>query len=507
MAGEPGSDALSQARDPSVMVVFGADGDLTKRKLVPSLYHLASCGLLPKDFAFVGLARTEFTTEDFRHKLSGDIREFVAGPLDPGIWEWLRQRLYYVTGDFRDPQAYERLRDLLAFVDRTHGTRGNYLFYLATAPSFFSEIIHQLGRAGLSAQRRDVWRRVVIEKPFGRDLASARALNREIQEVLDEHQIYRIDHYLGKETVQNILVFRFSNGIFEPVWNRRYIDHVQITVAESIGVEHRGSYYEEAGALRDMVPNHLMQLLSLIAMEPPSSFDAQAVRDEKAKVLRSILPLQPIEVLRFAVAGQYGEGTIEGKPVPAYRAEPNVSPTSSTETFIALRLVIDSWRWADVPFYLRTGKRLPKRATEVVIQFKRPPLMLFRKTPVERLSPNLLVLRIQPDEGISLSFGAKVPGPTVRIGTVEMDFQYARYFGGAPTTGYETLLHDCLAGDATLFMRSDNVEEGWRVVQPVLDVMQSLPAASFPNYAAGTWGPPEADELLAREGRHWRNPG
>lgn len=489
------------------MVVFGADGDLTKRKLVPALYYLAVSGLLPKNFALLGLARTELSTEEFRRKLSGDLREFATGPIDAALWNWLSRRLYYVTGDFRDPQAYRRLRETLTQVDRTHETGGNYVFYLATSPGFFGEIIRQLGAAGLATQDRGGWRRVVIEKPFGHDLASARALNEEIRQVLDEHQIYRIDHYLGKETVQNILVFRFSNGIFEPVWNRRYIDHVQITVAESIGVEHRGSYYEEAGALRDMVPNHLMQILSLIAMEPPSSFEAQAVRDEKVKVLRSILPLHSIDVLRFAVAGQYGEGTIEGKTVPAYRAEANVSPVSGTETFIALRLVIDSWRWADVPFYLRTGKRLPKRVTEVAIQFKRPPLMLFRKTPVERLSPNLLVIRIQPDEGISLSFGAKVPGPTVRIGTVRMDFEYARYFGGTPSTGYETLLHDCLAGDATLFMRSDSVEEGWRAVQPVLDVMRSLPTASFPNYAAGTWGPQEADELLARDGRQWRNPG
>lgn len=494
------------AREPCVMVVFGADGDLTKRKLVPSLYTLAANGLLPKEFALVGLAKTEFSTEEFRRKLSRDVREFAPGPFDASVWESLLPRLYYVTGDFLDPAAYARLRNQLDEVERTHGTRGNLAFYLATAPGFFSEILRHLGAAGLTREPAGAWRRVVVEKPFGRDLASARALNEEIRRVLEERQIYRIDHYLGKETVQNLLVFRFSNGIFEPVWNRRYIDHVQITVAESLGVEHRGHYYEEAGALRDMVPNHLMQLLSLVAMEPPSSFEAEAVRDEKAKVMRSILPLHPLDVLRFAVAGQYGEGMVEGRAVPAYRAEPNVSPESNTETFIALRLVIDSWRWADVPFYLRTGKRLPRRVTEIVIQFRRPPLMLFRRTAVERLAPNLLVVRIQPDEGISLSFGAKVPGPTVRIGTVQMDFQYARYFGGAASTGYETLLHDLLAGDQTLFMRSDSVEEGWRVVEPILDVMRSLPAASFPNYAAGTWGPPEADELMAREGRQWRNP-
>ncbi len=485
------------------MVVFGADGDLTKRKLVPSLYNLAKSGVLPKHFALVGFAISDLDDAGFRHKLGQDVQEFVGGPLDDAVWDRLVERFHYVTGDFKDPEAYERLGSRLRHVAERHGTADNYMFYLACAPQFFGEIIRQLGAAGLTGEERG-WRRVVVEKPFGHDLASARVLNQNIRQILKESQIYRIDHYLGKETVQNILVFRFANGIFEPIWNRRYIDHVQITVAESIGVEHRGGYYEGAGALRDMVPNHLLQLVSFIAMEPPNSFDADAVRDEKAKVLRGIQPMHSLEVLRNSVSGQYAEGTVVGKSVPAYRSEPHVAPDSGTETFVALKLFIDSWRWADVPFYLRTGKRLPKRVTEIVIQFKRAPLMLFRKTHVERLAPNLLVIRIQPDEGINLCFGAKVPGPSVRVGTVEMDFQYARYFGSAPSTGYETLLHDCMAGDLTLFQRADTVELGWSVVAPIQEVWKALPPPSFPNYAAGTWGPKEADELLERDGRRWR---
>ncbi len=496
-----------QPRSPCIMVVFGADGDLTKRKLIPSLYNLAAGGHLPKEFAVVGFARTEFSTEAFREKLSQDIKHFATSPVDPALWEWLAERLYYLTGDFRDPHGYRSLQDLLSQVDAKHGTGGNYLYYLATAPSFFGEIVQQLSIRGLTGEHNGCWRRVVIEKPFGRDLASARALNRQLRQALEEHQVYRIDHYLGKETVQNILVFRFANGLFEPVWNRRYIDHVQITVAESLGVEHRGLYYEEAGALRDMVPNHLLQLVSFITMEPPISFDPDPVRDEKAKVLRAIQPPDPIEVLRSVVAGQYGKGAIAGKPVPGYRAEPNVSPTSHMETYVAFKLYIDNWRWADVPFYLRTGKRMPQRVTEIAIQFKKAPHMLFRNTPVESLAPNLLVIRIQPNEGISLRFGAKIPGPTVRVGTVDMDFQYADYFGDAPSTGYETLLHDVMAGDATLFQRADNVEVGWSIVEPILDVLKAIPPAGFPNYAAGTWGPRQADELLERDGCRWRNVG
>ena len=489
----------------SVMVIFGADGDLTKRKLIPALYHLAGAGHLPKEFAVVGLARSEMTTEEFREKLERDLREYAGAAIQPGPWNWLRDRLYYVSGDFREAASYRRLREILKDVDGTHGTGGNYLFYLATAPSFFSLIVEQLASEGLTSQAPDNWRRVIIEKPFGRDLESARALNHHLRQYLSEDQIYRIDHYLGKETVQNILVFRFANGIFEPIWNRRYVDHVQITVAESIGVEHRGGYYEDAGALRDMVPNHLLQLISLVAMEPPNSFDPNAVRDEKAKVLRGIVPLHSFEVLRSVVAGQYGDGVIGGNPVPAYRAEPNVSPASNTETFVALKLFIDSWRWADVPFYVRTGKRLAKRVTEIAIQFKCAPLMLFRKTSVQDLAPNLLVIRVQPDEGISLRFDAKVPGPSVNVGKVDMDFSYARYFGDTPNTGYETLLYDCLAGDATLFQRADTVEIAWGIVQPILSVWASLPPGGLPIYPAGSWGPRESEELLERDRRRWRH--
>lgn len=495
-----------EVRDPSTIVVFGADGDLTKRKLIPALYNLMVGHHLPEQFAIVGMAITPMSTEDFRDKLSLDITEHFAGPVDRQAWESFIQRVYYVTGDFLDPVAYRRLQEFLEQVNDRHQTGGNYLFYLATASQFFSEIVRQLGMRGLTAQRERTWRRVIIEKPFGSSLASARALNYELSRVLQENQIYRIDHYLGKETVQNILVFRFSNGIFEPVWNRRYIDHVQVTVAESLGVEHRGRYYDAAGALRDMVANHLLQLVALIAMEPPNSFDANAVRDEKVKVTRGILPFHPVEVLRAVVAGQYAEGEVAGKPVPAYRTEPYVAPDSDTETFVAMKLLIDSWRWADVPFYLRTGKRLPKRVTEIAIQFKRAPFMLFRQTATEQLAPNLLIIRIQPDEGISLRFDAKIPGPAVRVGKVDMEFQYAKYFGNAPSTGYETLLHDCLVGDATLFQRADNVEAGWGVVEPILEVWKGLPPKGVPLYQAGSWGPVEADDLLAREGRHWRNP-
>jgi glucose-6-phosphate 1-dehydrogenase len=390
-------------------------------------------------------------------------------------------------------------------VDAEHGTRGNYFFYLATAPEFFAEAVRRLGGAGLMTEDNSHWRRIIVEKPFGSDLDSARALNRELAVVLDERQIYRIDHYLGKETVQNILVFRFANGIFEPIWNRRYVDHVQVTVAETVGVETRGGYYEHAGALRDMVPSHIFQLISLTAMEPPISFAADAVRDEQAKVLHALQEFTPEDVLSRAVRGQYGPGTIDGQRVPGYREEPRVDLESRAETYVALKLNIDNWRWAGVPFYLRTGKRLPRHMTEIVIQFKRAPHMLFRDTPIDRLGHNLLVLRIQPDEGISLRFGAKVPGTLLTLGAVNMDFAYADYFGSTPSTGYERLLYDCMIGDATLFQRADMVEAGWAVVEPVLDIWQAVPPRAFPNYAAGTWGPKEADDLLHRDGRRWRD--
>ncbi len=494
-----------QSAGPCAIIIFGAAGDLTKRLLIPALYNLARTNLLPKEFAVVGVARAQMSSEDFRAKMSRDIHEFATVSVDPKLWEQFEQRLYYLSGEFQDANTYTQLQDLLAQVDTQWGTQGNYLYYLATAPNFFSEIIRQLGSVGLTSEENGHWRRVIIEKPFGHDLESARKLNKNISTVLTESQIYRIDHYLGKETVQNILVFRFGNGLFEPVWNHRYIDQVQITVAETVGVETRGAFYEGTGAVRDMVQNHMFQLLAMIAMEPPVSFDADAVRDEKSKLLKAIQPLTPEAVLTRTVRGQYGAGTVKGQQVPAYRSEPRVAPDSATETYAALKLTIDNWRWANVPFYLRTGKRLPKRVTEIAIQFKQVPSLLFRQTSIDRLTPNFLTIRIQPDEGIHLQFGAKIPGPVVQMGRVGMDFCYANYFGTTPSTGYETLLYDCMIGDAMLFQRSDNVELGWSVVTPILDVWNTLPVRNFPNYAAGTWGPQEADDLLARDGRQWRN--
>jgi glucose-6-phosphate 1-dehydrogenase len=489
---------------PCAMVIFGATGDLTKRKLIPALYNLVNDELLTDAFAVVGIGRSPLSEEEFRQHMATDLRQFATVDVDEAKLDWLLQRLRYVAGDLTDAATFQRLGETLAKVDAELGTAGNYLYYLAVPPSLFSDYIHRLGEAGLTREDEGKWRRVIIEKPFGHDLDSARKLNVDIREVLAERQIFRIDHYLGKETVQNIMAFRFGNGIFEPIWNRRYVDHVQITVAETVGVEGRGSYYEEAGALRDMVQNHMFQLLALTAMEPPVSFAADVVRDERVKVLSAIRPFTDEDVLRFTVRGQYGEGIVNGERVPAYRSEKSVSPQSNTETFAALEMFIDNWRWADVPFYLRTGKRLPKRATEIAIQFKRAPLMLFRDTPVERLSPNLLVLHIQPDEGISLRFEGKVPGPQMRLGTVRMHFEYADYFGAQPHTGYETLLYDCMLGDTTLFHRTDMVETGWRVVTPILDVWKALAPRNFPNYAANTWGPKEADELIQKDGRKWR---
>jgi len=483
------------------MVVFGAAGDLTMRKLVPALYNLVKANLLSKDFAVLGVSKDELTEDQFR----AHVTQFVPAE-DRGTptWDWFTERIYYERAEFSDASCYRALGLRLGEVDQQHHTNGNYLFYLATAPKFFAGIVQQLGKAGLANQEDGHWRRVVIEKPFGHYVESAKALNREIKTVLSEDQIYRIDHYLGKETVQNILVFRFSNGIFEPIWNRRYVDHVQITNAETVGVERRGGYFDNAGTLRDMVPNHMMQLISLTAMEPPVSFQADAVRDEQAKILHAIQRLSAEDVLHNTVRGQYGEGTVSKERVHAYRTEPGVSPDSRTETFVAMRLNIDNWRWAGVPFYLRTGKRLPKRHTEITIQFKRAPFILFRDTPVHKLQTNRLVIQIQPEEGMSLTFGAKIPGAVLRLGSVEMSFEYSKYFGEDAYTGYEVLLYDCMIGDATLFQRADMVEAGWSVVDPVLDVWRALPPRNFPNYASGTWGPKEADELMERDGRSWR---
>ncbi|HWF90673.1 MAG TPA: glucose-6-phosphate dehydrogenase [Terriglobales bacterium] len=491
--------------DPCTMVIFGAAGDLTKRKLIPALYNLAKADLLAEEFAIIGVAHNPMSNDEFAKKIVQDIKDYAGKDVDQKICDWFAQRLSYVTADFSDKNVYGKLKDYLEKVNKDHSTHENYFFYLATAPDFFGSIVEQLAAVGLMEENNQHWRRVIVEKPFGRDLDSAKALNKQLLKVAAEKQIYRIDHYLGKETVQNILAFRFANGIFEPIWNRRYIDHVQISVAETVGVESRGSYYDGAGALRDMVPNHIMQLISLTAMEPPISFQADAVRDEQAKILHAIQPLSAEDVLSRTVRGQYGEGNVMGHHIPAYRHEEDVPSDSKTETFVAMKLAIDNWRWADVPFYLRTGKSLAAQNTQIVIQFSRAPFVLFRDTPVDNLMPNQLILHIQPQEGISLQFAAKIPGPVMRLGAVDMNFEYADYFGTQPSTGYERLLHDCMIGDQTLFQRADMVEAGWSVVSPVLDVWKALPPRNFPNYAAGSWGPKESEELLERDDRHWRN--
>jgi glucose-6-phosphate 1-dehydrogenase len=488
--------------DACTIVIFGASGDLTKRKLLPALYNLRCYGLLPKDFAIIGVARKELDDAGFRDQLSQDIRTFATTAVDPEVWADFQQRLYYTSGDFNDDATYQKLAAQAAQADAKHKTGGNVLFYLATPPSAFSEIAQHLGKAGLTKSNNG-WQRVVIEKPFGRDLDSARQLNRELHEVLSEDQIYRIDHYLGKETVQNILVFRFANGIFEPIWNRRYIENVQMTVAEELGVENRGGYYETAGALRDMIQTHMFQLMALVAMEPPSTLGAQAVRNEKAKVLEAIKPMEAEEILRSTVRGQYGGGTIKGEKVRAYRSEPNVSPTSKTETYAALKLKIDNWRWAGVPFYLRSGKRLTRRATEIVINFRKPPLLLFKQAGLEEVSSNRLTIHVQPEEGIRLNFKAKVPGPSIQLKTVQLDFSYKEFGERSEATGYERLLYDVMVGDSTLFHREDMVEAAWEIATPILDLWANLPAREFPNYSSGTWGPKAADDLLERDGRRW----
>ena len=500
--GEVTVERPARVADPATLVIFGATGDLAKRKLLPALYNLNVERLLPDGFAVIGRGREPLTTDAYRERVRRDLQQFGTMTTDRVRCEWLESRLTYLAGPFDDPAAYDRLRDTLAAA-LNGGHPSNTLFYLATPPSLFGPIVERLSAARLLAEDEG-WRRVVIEKPFGHDLESARALNRQLARSLNEHQIYRIDHYLGKETVQNIMAFRFANGIFEPIWNRRYVDHVQITVAETVGVERRGAYYEAAGALRDMVQNHLFQLMALTAMEPPIAFDPDAVRDERVKVLNAVRPLSPADVARDTVRAQYGPA-VDGSGV-AYREESGVSPESRTDTFAALKLLIDNWRWADVPFYLRTGKRLASRASEIVIQFRRAPLVLFRDTPVAGLTPNQLVLRIQPDEGIALGFEAKVPGPRVRLGTVRMEFDYSDYFGTAPNTGYETLLYDTMTGDSTHFHRVDIVEAGWRVVDPILREWATTVDAVH-TYPSGSWGPPAADVLLARDGREWRRPG
>jgi glucose-6-phosphate 1-dehydrogenase len=497
---------------PCAMVIFGAAGDLTKRLLVPALYELARAQCLPPEFQIVGVATRAQTTADWVQGLTDMLKQFVGhgggefqiDRLDEAAWRWLTARMTYLQGDVNDRQTYRKVGKCLAELDQKAGTAGNYLFYLAIPDGLFGPAIAGIGAADLARESENCWRRVVIEKPFGHDLASAKALNAEILKIFGEHQIFRIDHFLGKETVQNLMALRFANGLFEPIWNRGHIDHVQITAAETIGVERRGKFYETTGALRDMVPNHLFQLLAMTAMEPPTSFDAEAVRTKKGEVMKAVRPLTEAEALRNAVRGQYGAGTVMGQHVNAYRDEPDVARDSATETFVACRFNIDTWRWAGVPFFLRTGKCLARRRTEIAIRFHQAPYSLFRGTDVERMHPNWMLLRIQPDEGIALEFAAKRPGQTVVLDTVSMDFCYQTYFKTPPNTGYETLLYDCMIGDATLFQRADNIEASWAAVQPILDAWASHPPDDFPNYAAGSEGPAGADELLARDRRTWR---
>jgi len=495
---------LERVPDPAIVVLFGATGDLAHRKVLPALLQLWRTQLLPHEFMVVAMGRRSFDDEAFRAEVRPSLERWSRVAPGPEVVEEFLARVCYQQGDFGEDDTYDRLEARLAELDRERGTSGNRLFYLATQPSAFAEIIAQLGRVGLDHEvHGGGWRRIVIEKPFGRDLDSAKRLNREVLKVFRESQVYRIDHYLGKETVRNLLVFRFGNGIFEPIWNRRYVDHVQITVAESIGVEARGSFYEETGASRDFLQNHLMQLLSLVAMEPPASFEADALRDEKVKVLRAVSPLAPGDVARDIVRGQYGPGWVEAQPVVGYRSEAAVDPASETETYVAARFIIDDWRWSGVPFYLRAGKRLPKRATEIAIQFKAVPHRLFRDSSVDP-EPNLLAMRIQPDEGILLRFGAKVPGLGLDIRTVNMDFTYGSSFNVDSPDAYETLILDALLGDASLFTRADEVETAWGIVTPIIEAWLDQPQPDFPSYEAGTWGPPAADALMARDGRSWR---
>ncbi|HEY0756671.1 MAG TPA: glucose-6-phosphate dehydrogenase [Ktedonobacteraceae bacterium] len=498
---------IKHSPEPCVMVIFGSTGDLTHRKLLPALYNLALEHPLPAGFSVIGFARRPYNDEVFRQQALESINQFSRQkPVNPQVWESFESGIYYLQSDFNDPKGYAKLADKLTELDRTRGTCGNRIFYLSTPPSQYTEIIQQLGAAGLNRSRKG-WTRIIIEKPFGRDLNSAKELNRQVAKVFREDQVYRIDHYLGKETVQNILVFRFANGIFEPIWNRRYVDHVQITVAENIGLEGRAAYYEESGAIRDMVQNHVLQLLTLVAMEPPVAFDANEVRDEKVKVLHALQPLVGAEVLANTIRAQYGPGWLHGEQLRGYREEPGISLTSMTETYVAMKVSIDSWRWAGVPFYLRTGKHLPKRVTEIAIQFKQPPLRLFKKSDAHgQVEPNILTLRIQPDEGISLKFGAKVPGSEMQIRSVNMDFFYGSSFVREQPEAYERLLLDCMLGDSTLFTRHDEVETAWNFVQGVLDVWKAEQPENALTYEPGTWGPQGADEFIWRDERRWRRP-
>jgi glucose-6-phosphate 1-dehydrogenase len=488
---------------PCILVIFGASGDLTKRLLMPALYNLACDGLLPRQFAVVGTAMDDLTTEAFRERMTQNIQSFnTRSKLDPTTWSDLCSRLYYTPGRFDDEAAFLRLRELVARLDAEYGAGGNVLFYFATPPSCFGLISGNLDRAGF--KQFPGWKRIIVEKPFGVDLPSAKNLNREILGYWDESQVYRVDHYLGKETVQNILAFRFANGMFEPLWNKQHIDHIQFSVAESVSVEGRGGYYDRSGVLRDMIQNHMLQMLAYVAMEPPVSFEADDIRDEKAKVLRAVRVWTPQEAIQNTVRGQYGPGKkADGSECPAYRQENDVNLQSATETFAALRLFIDNWRWEGVPFYLRSGKSLWKRGTEIVVKFKKAPAKLFRGTPVTRLSANRLILHIQPDQAIETFFQAKTPGPVMQLQPVNMRFNYGEAFRAARGTGYEVMIYSCMMGDPTLFSRTDLVETAWRIAQPLLDAWAAAPATEFPNYPAGSWGPWAAHDLIEQDGRRW----
>lgn len=486
-----------------VAVIFGASGDLTKRLLMPSFYNLVCDGMLPEQFAIVGLAMDDLTTDSFREKMSADIKQFSTRPeFDQAKWDWLCSRLHYISGKFDDMASFASLAGKVAQLGNEYQTCGNTLFYMATPPSIVGVISGNLEKAGLTDPSGG-WKRIIVEKPFGTDLPSAIALNRELLKFWTEDQIFRIDHYLGKETVQNIIAFRFSNGMFEPLWNRNFIDHIQFSVAESVGVEGRGAYYDRSGVVRDMIQNHMFQMLAYLCMEPPASFAPEAVRNEKSKVLEAIRIMDADAVRENTVRGQYGPGKgVDGKPVPGYREEPSVPPQSTTETFAAMKLCIDNWRWDGVPIYLRSGKRLWKRGTEIVVQLKSVPDVVFRGTPVESLEPNRLIFHIQPDQGIELRFQAKAPGPVMSLQKVNMRFDYNQAFTSSRAIGYEVLLYNCMNGDATLFSRTDLVETAWRIAQPVLDTWKSE-TADFPNYPAGTWGPKPAFDLIERDGRKW----